>query len=400
MYITPVNNYNNVIPTIEKKRFSANKESNIQYSNTLPTNIYYPLMKPNFKGFSPVTKTNRANVAKIIDVIKDASSKKIAIIAHRNPDGDAIGSMLAFKRMIQSSTGKTADAFVNNPLADNFRFIDSKDEFRVLKNELEVFDKADVFDELGSYDLVIALDTAEKKLFDKNLYERLLKKAKNIIKIDHHPILEGAQKSDYQYGAINFVDSTKESASQLVMEFMKPLGLKPTKEFTDPISMGLITDTAQFKFAKSPSLYKDISDLSKTSNMGNVIESVHEMDKNTFKTISSILKDDVKLTPDGKIAYFVLDASKIDSNIKNLTGSVFAQVSQIKGVDYYFSIVKNSDRPNLPVTASVRSKNKSIVAKMMELGGGGHDRACGLKAEGVSAEDFITKIIEKLNEVK
>lgn len=396
--VTPSSINNNYIHTY--RRCINNKSSNYtnNISNNLNTNpMIYNYMPINFKGYSP-SACNKKLINNIIDIVKSDSMKNIVVVTHDGPDGDAIGSAIAAKRLFEKATGKAIKFITSRKLSDSYSFISKEGEVEIVKNHK---DKKEFFKSIGNPDLIISVDVSNTKLFNKDIYENVIKHASNIIKIDHHDVpTDKTLVNEYNFGNINLVDANKESAAQIIMEFVEPLGIKPDENISDPISLGLITDSGSFKYIKNSSaFYKDASELAETSNLKEIMNSTNAISLGNFKAMSAILNNEIRLNDEGDIAYFIFDTSKYENcRAKEVTINVFDKLSQLKGLKYYFAVTRNPEYPDL--TASIRSVKTPIVDKIKELGGGGHECACGLKMSNVTPEEMIQKIMDKLKEIK
>lgn len=374
-----------------------------------PINLNHQVSANNmlsFEGYAPSAK-NRYMIKKIVDLVKSEEIKKIALLSHVGHDGDKIGSMLGLKNIIKKATNKKADAFILNPLPLNTAFIDPKKEIKVIKNIFEGPEKPQlqlsvtpeqIRRKFGDYDLVIVTDTALKSLIDKELKESILDHAKMTAKIDHHPHREGMKAEDFRYGDINLIDPSQESASQIIMQFVKPFGLAANSKISDPISMGMITDSGQFAYARGKNIFKDASLLSKTSDLKKIAELVKKLDHNEFQLYKTMMNS-IKFNNDGEIAYFITDQANVKSPIKSVVVAVLDQISKIHGVKYYFSVIKNSPESG-KICSSIRSMDKPIGELAEELGGGGHDYVCGLSKKEENAERFANEVLTKLIELK
>ncbi len=102
----------------------------------------------------------------ILKEIKQADT--VAILTHESPDGDAMGSSLAVKLMLEE-LGKQADVIIPE-YSRCFRFLPSIEQI-----------KEDTF--VSQYDLAISVDCANFKRLAKNEH---FENAKKTIVIDHH----------------------------------------------------------------------------------------------------------------------------------------------------------------------------------------------------------------------
>ena len=74
-----------------------------------------------------------ADIARLIEIL--SSPKKIVIVTHRNPDGDALGSSLGFKFFLDKLNHEVS--FVSpNTFTQNLKWIQGTDEIMVHENEI------------------------------------------------------------------------------------------------------------------------------------------------------------------------------------------------------------------------------------------------------------------------
>lgn len=152
------------------------------------------------------------------------SSDKIALIAHQNPDTDAIASLVSLKKLIESNyQGKVVDIFAQADKLDEI--------FKpILKEDILNVQRVD------SYDLAIGLDSPNTKRF--GVYEDIFLKAKDSVQIDHHDTNE-------QFAHNNIVYLTS-STAEIIYMLAKLLGLEISNGICRAVYAGMVTDTANF----------------------------------------------------------------------------------------------------------------------------------------------------------
>lgn len=398
-----------------------------------------------FKGWVPDAH-NAKEIYKIVKLIKDKSVNRIALFSHYGPDGDSIGSMLAFKRMIEQATGKKVDAFTLEPLHPSFQLFDSDNEIKVLsdifaknleqdKISLQDIAPEQVREKFGDYDLAIVLDTPEKVTIDKQFYH-LLQFATHKVKIDHHAVPKGAKPEMFNYGEINLVDANKESATLLIMQFAKPLGLKIrelSSKISEALALGVVTDTAQFEFTKRrpeleqfpllrrvlgsaltekftkfmlglgfkekklPTLYDDVAQISQHVDMKKVIQHAAILTQDEFETSRQIK---IQFSPNREIGYFSVDSSKLPDATKFVTRPLVQKLIKVQGLKYIFAvsrITKNAEDINLVV---IESKDKSIKSIVDEFHGVGHHSYGAIELRNMSVEDAEKLVMEKIEQLR
>lgn len=347
-----------------------------------------------FSGCSPSNSKNRYLINKIVKAIKSDEVKRIAILLHKSPDLDALGTGLGAVQLIEKATGKKADVFVLQPLGTVLNILDPERKVKVI-SELIGSDanESDIISMFGQYDAAIGVDVAKESLFEGLLYNAVFKRAKQRFKIDHH--IADRDNPAANYAQVNLTDPTKESAAQVLMEFVKPFGLRPeelTNLISNPLFAALASDSGLFRFMKTPTMFKDAAILARTADVPRIIRDVSSVPIGQFDDYIRILAKK-QMAYDDKIAYFVID---LDDNVrKNSSDDALFELQRIDSVKYFFSVTEKPDG----IYVSLRSKDKPIVTIANELGGGGHEMSAGAKVKDKTAREVVDFIIKKLVEL-
>lgn len=152
-------------------------------------------------------------------------SEKIILTAHRDPDGDAIGSVLAMQEALQN-IGKDVDVVLDEmPKV----FLELKNSDKILR--VDEFEKSN-----KNYDLAIFLDNNSKKSF--LVPDSILERAKKSINIDHH--IGGNIFTDIMY-----VEEESPAVCETVYKILKKLEYGITYDIMKAIIIGVITDTGR-----------------------------------------------------------------------------------------------------------------------------------------------------------
>ena len=145
------------------------------------------------------------------------TADRILITAHSRPDGDAIGSVLAFGLALQAA-GHEVQMVLSDSVPSALKFMPGSSQV--------------VTSPTGEFDFVIALDCS-------NL-ERLGSRVSGFsgidLNIDHHP-------DNTQFAEINIIDPTAVSATEILTDLLPELGLEISKDVATNLLAGLITDT-------------------------------------------------------------------------------------------------------------------------------------------------------------
>lgn len=140
------------------------------------------------------------------------------IVCHQNPDGDTIGSAFALKSILKGM-GKRATVVCQDEFPEKYGYMTD------VQN-----------DEALSYDSIITVDVADRKLLGKD-YEDL----KIDLSIDHHI-------SNTGYAEINFLIYAAANTEN-ILSLAEELGAPLDKYTADCIYTGITTDTGCFRYA-------------------------------------------------------------------------------------------------------------------------------------------------------
>ena len=291
------------------------------------------------------------NIFEIID-----SCKKIALFAHINPDGDAIGSMMTFKKYLDS-IGKEVFVFLQRPISENYYYMGIN----------EVANKKSA----SSYDLAIAVDCPNTKRFGE--YEKEFFKAEMSINIDHH--------LDNEYFAThNIVDTNMCSACELIFNLFRQNNLSITNEMATCLYSGISTDTGRFLHANTT--YSSLLAVAELIKLGADLETLNYNLFNHIKVnefnITRLAIAKTEFYENGKIAFVgvtkkMLEMAEADTTC---TYRIIDQINKVEGVEVAVLLTENGYRENL---VSVRSKNRNAQRICKAFGGGGHLRAAGCR---------------------
>lgn len=391
-------NKNNYAYQVNSKKSVNEKGVQTDFKSELP--IYYNDIA--FKGWCHSRK-NAIPIKQIVDLIKSTDVNRIAVFAHKRIDIDGAATELALAQMIREATGKTVDVFVLKPLEKKLKFLEKYGHFNIVNEILgEHCSEQQIIKKFGTYDLALSVDTASSTLFDEKLYNALFKKAKHKVKIDHHPV-KPANKNEpnknEHYADINFVDESKESAAQVVMEMAKALGLNTRRirpQIRHCLMAGLVSDSRQFALARTPAIFLDAAKLSKNGKdeIAKTIDEVSTLTAQELDDYVNCLRSK-HLVNKGKIAYFVVDLNEKVISDRSIYKALNDLV-HIDSVNYSFVIIK---RKNGELKISLRSNDKPLLGIANLFGGGGHEHMCAFTTSSIGVNDAAKNIVASLTEL-
>jgi len=310
--------------------------------------------------------------------------KKIVIVTHSNPDGDAIGSSLALYLFLKNQKFQVSVVTPNDyPLF--LHWLPSNDEVLVY-----IHKKKQVKKIIEVADLIINLDFNDLKRIGEvgHLVEQ--SKALKII-IDHHPY-----PTDFADFTIS--TTTVSSTAELVYYFMeKTLGKKYiNKDVASCIYTGIMTDTGCFSFNSSNSqTFKIVAELQKIGiNKDQIYSDVYDnYSEYRMKLLGYCLDKKMILLPEYQAAYISLTKEELEKYHfapGDSEGFVNYPLS-IKNIIFTAIFIERKDY----IKVSLRSKGDFQVNQIAMdcYNGGGHKNAAGgeIKASLDDAINIFTK---------
>ena len=300
-------------------------------------------------------------------------AEKIVILTHESPDGDAVGSSLAMK-LILEKLEKKADVIIPE-YSRLFNFLPSAEEIMIDS-------------EIKNYDLAISVDCATFKRMAKKEY---FENAKSTIVIDHHG-------SNTMYGDLNYVNPVSPACCEVIAGMVKYYEIDITKDIGTCLMTGIITDTGGFRHVGiTPETFEFTADLIR---LGVDVPDIYKRTLNT-KTranfeLSKRVMDRMEILEDGKVTFTYMD-KKDEEEVGAEPGDHEGLVEigrDIEGVEVSIFIRQKENEDAYKI--SMRSGNKVNVSDICFLfGGGGHPKAAGALIQG-NVEQVKEKLMKEV----
>ena len=318
-------------------------------------------------------------------------SKKIIVIPHKNPDGDAIGSCVAINELLKSLGHKSSIISPNN-FPDFLKWMDNQNEIKIYENNPELFNN-----EILTSDIIFTLDF--NSLSRIGSMGEIVKDSRALkVMIDHHQNPENY--ADYTYS-----DVKMSSTCEMVFHFITELSLndKISSKIASALYTGIMTDTGSFKFPLTTDItHKVVSGLIKKGANGNEINNL-VYDNNSYEkllllshTLSNMIVDTEHNT-----AYMYLTQQSLNKyNFKKGDTEGFVNYGlTIKGVKFAAIFIENEADKIIKI--SLRSKGNFNVNKFSRdnFNGGGHINAAGGYSKE-KLEDTVSKFKNLLPKYK
>jgi phosphoesterase RecJ-like protein len=313
---------------------------------------------------TPSSATSRAR-EEVVDELR--LGEKFLLTTHENPDGDALGSLVAMHEIL-GLMGKdnimfmSADEF---PLPYEYRSLPLDDVSHVLPEDAE--ERTIVFLDCGNIDRMpvgfLGRDEA------------------HIVNIDHH-------HDNTEFGTANLVVGGASCTAEIIYGLTEELGVELTREIAQALYVALVTDTGKFQYENTTpaahlmaaelielgvdvhdefrQLYENVP-LAKLQLLARVLSRVERLDRGRL-TVSYIKRTDYDETgADENYSEGIVD------HIRAVEGTVVAALIREQLKEGREGVSKVSLR------AATDDVDVSIIARAE--GGGGHRQAAGFSTD-------------------
>lgn len=302
-----------------------------------------------------------------------ATPKKIAIIPHRGPDGDAMGSTLALYHFLLKNNHQPV-VMAPNEFPDFLAWLPGSETVEVYEKERE---KCTAI--LNDAELIFTLDF--NALHRTGEMETVLKTLTvPFIMIDHH------QKPD-DYAAVMYSDTQFGSTCEMIYNFITYLGQKSSidKTIATCIYTGILTDSGSFRFPKTTgNTHRIVADLIDLGVENTVIPTLlfDNSSYNRLQLLGRALQN-MQLIPEKQTSYITLTQAELNEFqfVKGDTEGIVNYGLSIKGIVFSAIFIENQEEKIIKI--SFRSQGDFDVNEFARnhFNGGGHINAAGGKSE-------------------
>jgi phosphoesterase RecJ-like protein len=180
-------------------------------------------------------KTNSATPAVImpVDEIKEVvtRARRILVVSHIDPDGDAIGTQLAFGAYLRDQ-GKDVVMTRDGAVPGKYLFLQGVDQLVV----------ASTLAAGSTFDTVVILECPSMQRLGNAA--RFLRKDTAIINIDHHP-------DNNLNATVSWLDRTISSVGEMAYEYFRAVGYRLSSATAECLYTAILTDTGRFRFSST-----------------------------------------------------------------------------------------------------------------------------------------------------
>jgi phosphoesterase RecJ-like protein len=314
------------------------------------------------------------------DVLAALSSNgRFLVVAHENPDGDALGSMLAMTLGLRA-LGKDALMYLSGTgnMPGEFAFMSLDEVLRELP--------ADIGERA-----IVAVDCANARRIGQD--PAILDHAKTVIDIDHH-------HDNTRFGSTNLIVADASSTAEIVRDLLWELGVSLTPDIAEALYVGLVTDTGRFQYSNTtPKSFRLAAELVEVG------ADVHGIFRNVYETVQfAKLKllaralDRAQLYEGGRLLVSHLLRSDFEDvgAEEPYSEGIIDYLRQAEGAQMVALIREppsDSGGPTRRISLRSSQDEVDVSAVARKAGGGGHRQAAGFTSE--ESIDDIAEFIRR-----
>ena len=307
------------------------------------------------------------------EILKEINNAKtFVIMAHENPDGDAVGSCLAFATLLKEIGKEKIDVLFK--------------EYPPIFNTLPNCDLIKTEATLEKYDMAIVLDCPDLKRVSKE-YHKYFENAKVTVEFDHH--LKNTMFAD-----LVVVNPAAPACSEILVSSFQYMKIEISRDVATCLMTGIITDTGGFRFSSTTRETFEFAGwaLSKGVNISKIYKDYLMTKSKAQFEAEKLATDRLEFYMNDKITFTYM--TKEDEKNFGILAGEFDGIAgigiTIKGVEVAIFAHERSDGFKL----SFRSNKIDVSDICMLFGGGGHKLAAGCTIDA-KLEDVRKAVIEE-----
>jgi phosphoesterase RecJ-like protein len=322
------------------------------------------------------TTTAGADLAAVVQAIRERSS--FLVTTHENPDGDALGSLLA-THLALGSLAKDSVMFLASPapLPGEYRFLALDDVARELPPD-------------AAERTLVAVDCANESRLGADA--AVLHQSPFTLNIDHH-------HDNSRFGDVNFVDAAASSTGEVLRGVFAELGVELTPELAEPLYVALVTDTGRFQYANTtPKALRLAAELVEAgADVHKVFQGVYEnVQFAKLKLLARALERAQVYEGGGLVVSYLLrdDFAQVGA-VEPYSEGIIDFLRAVEGADMA-ALIREPPRGGSPARrVSLRASHDEldVSAIARASGGGGHRQAAGFSSDATIEE--ITEFLRR-----
>jgi phosphoesterase RecJ-like protein len=295
------------------------------------------------------------------------SNDRFLVVTHENPDGDALGSMLATTLGLRA-LGKDVLMYLagSSKLPAEFRFLPLDEVLR------------EVPADMGER-VLVAVDCANARRIGQD--PALLDHAKAVLDVDHH-------HDNTRFGSSNLIVDDASSTAEIVRDLLWELGVSLTPDIAEALYVGLVTDTGRFQYSNTtPKAFRLAAELVEAgADVHGIFQRVYETVQFAKLKLLARALDRAQLYEGGELLVSHLlrtDFEDVGAEEPYSEG-IIDYLRQAEGAQLVALIREppsDSGGPTRRISLRSSQDEVDVSAIARKAGGGGHRQAAGFSSE-------------------
>jgi bifunctional oligoribonuclease and PAP phosphatase NrnA len=314
-----------------------------------------------------------------IDAVAGAirDHERFLVTTHENPDGDALGSLLAMK-LVLDQLGKDSVMYLTGeaPLPREYHWMPFDDLRRRLPDD-------------ASTRVLLALDCANESRLGPD--PEVLVSAPLVVNVDHH-------HDNSRFGGINLVVADASSTGEVLRDVFRSLDVELTPELAEALYIALVTDTGRFQYANTtPKALRLAAELVEAgADVHKIFQGVYESVQFAKLKLLARALERAQIYEGGRlvVSYLLRDDFRQVGAAEPYSEGIIDYLRAVEGADMA-ALIREPPRTAAParrVSLRASSDELDVSAIARRLGdGGGHRQAAGF-----SSDASIEEITESL----
>jgi phosphoesterase RecJ-like protein len=308
-----------------------------------------------------------------------ADAEEVALTCHVDPDGDALGSMLALERMLRLRGVRTSAAWgdLSNPrVPKRYAFLPGIEHLTPLEQFPDAPDVLMVFD-CASIERIGTLRANAEA-------------ADCVIVVDHHGC-------GVPFGDIRLVDAHAAATAVLVEELIRRMGAQLDREIATCLYVGLVTDTGRFQYASTTPAVMELGGRLIACGIDHAAINRQVWGSHSFGYVKALARTmgRAQVVPEARLVWTAVwqdDLAELGITMDETEDLI----EVLRRVDTAECTCVCKEQQDGEWKVSLRGEDRVDVGRIaVELGGGGHPAAAGFTASG-SLDDVVGAVVTRL----
>jgi phosphoesterase RecJ-like protein len=302
---------------------------------------------------------------------------RFLVVTHENPDGDALGSLLAATLALRQ-LGKDAVMYLAGdlPLPHEYAFMPLAEQGLVREPPEDAGER-----------VLLAVDCAkEERIGDV----AALGRAPLTLNVDHH-------HDNTRFGDVNLIAAEASSTGEVLRDIFAELAVELTPELAEPLYIALVTDTGRFQYTnttpKALRLAAELVDAG--ADIHAVFQQVYEsVEFAKLKLLARVLERATVLEGGRIVVSHLLrnDFAEVGASEPYAEGLIDT-LRAVEGSELAV-LIREPPRDDGPIRrvslrSSIDELDVSAIARL--FGGGGHPQAAGFSSDA-SLDEIVERI--------